>query len=204
MMKPLLISLLCLSLWACSSTPQRPPVADPEQAWQQHRSELIALQQWQLIGRLGIQTEDEGWHATLNWQQQQQQFTILLTAPLGQGTIQLQGNEQQVILNTGEEKELAASNPETLLFQEFGWRVPVTSLRYWVLGLPAPGEARRELDNYGRLSRLFQNGWEIQFLNYEPQGNLELPGKIFINNHRAKVRLVINRWELAPSEGQDG
>ena len=204
MIKALLISLLCLSLWACSTAPPRPTAVDPEQVWQFHRKNLTALQQWQLIGRLGIQTEDEGWHASLNWTQQHQQYTILLVAPLGQGTIQLQGNEQQVTLNTGEEKELLASKPEILLYQEFGWRVPVSSLRYWVLGLPAPGAARQELDDYGRLSRLYQNDWEIQFIDYEMQGNLELPSKIFINNHHAKVRLVINRWELAQSGGEAG
>ena len=197
-MKQLLTLLLCLSLWACSTTPSRPPAADPQQAWQQHHSMLASLQQWRLFGRLAIQTGDEGWHASLNWLQHQQQYTIQLIAPLGQGTIQLQGDEQQVLLDTGDEQPILATNPEVLLFQEFGWRVPVKSLRYWVLGLPAPGESKHELDSFGRLSRLFQNGWEIHFFDYAVTDQLELPGKIFINNHRAKVRLVVNRWELAP------
>lgn len=200
MIRALLISLLGLSLLACSTSPQRPVASDPEEAWQDRHHSLSTLQQWQLTGRLGIQTENEGWNATLNWKQQQKQYTIMLVAPLGQGTIQLRGDEQRVTLNTGEEEELFATKPEILLYREFGWRVPVSSLRYWVLGLPAPGAAKRELDGYGRLSRLYQNGWEIQFLNYESQGDIELPSKIFINNHRAKVRLVINQWQLDPSE----
>jgi outer membrane lipoprotein LolB len=203
-MKQLLIPLLCLFLWACSTTPVRPPVADPQQAWQQHHSVLAALQQWQLFGRLAIQTGDEGWHASLNWLQQQQHYSIQLIAPLGQGTIQLQGDDQQVILDTGEDNPILASDPEALLFREFGWRVPVASLRYWVLGLPAPGKSRHELDSYGRLARLFQNGWEIHFFDYDATDELELPGKIFINNHRAKVRLVVNRWELAPASEEAG
>lgn len=203
-MKYLLILLLSLSLLACTTAPSRPAAEHPEQAWQAHRATLVMLQQWQLVGRLAIQTENEGWHATINWLQQQQEYDIRLIAPLGQGTIQLYGNDKQVVLSSGEGEQTLANDPEALLYQEFGWRVPVASLRYWVLGLPAPGAAQRELDDYGRLTRLFQNNWEIQFHDYEKQGAWELPGRIFINNHRAKVRLVVSRWDLTPAMGTNG
>jgi outer membrane lipoprotein LolB len=65
-----------------------------------------------------------------------------------------------------------------------------------VLGLPAPGAAERTLDEYGRLDRLKQSGWEISFLDYENHHGIELPGRVFINNHQAKVRLVIGDWRL--------
>ena len=197
-MKKLLVpGLLLLLLAGCTTAPPRPQPSDTEQAWQQHQQRLAALHDWRLNGRLGIQTGHEGWHAGLDWQQHNGGYTIHITIPLGQGSIQLQGDTTGVRLQTSEGETASAEDPELLLYRRFGWKVPVASLRYWVLGLPAPGAAIETLDEYGRLSRLQQAGWEISFLNYETQHGVDLPGRVFVNNHQAKVRLVIGEWELS-------
>jgi len=196
---------LALLLGGCSSTPPRPEPVDSQQAWQQHQQRLSALHDWRLTGRLGIQTGHEGWHASLDWRQQDSNYTIRITAPLGQGSLLLQGGAQGVLLQTSDGEVLSAEDPGQLLYQQLGWQVPVASLRYWVLGLPAPGKAIETLDAYGRLSHLQQEGWEIEFLDYEIQQGVELPGRVFVSNHQAKVRLVVSEWQLAaPSEGVEG
>ncbi len=136
-----LIGLALLWLTACTGTPHRPPSIDPEQAWQLRQQVLTGLEDWSLSGRLGIQTGHEGWHVSINWQQQQAAYTIRITAPLGQGSMMLEGDADSVLMQTSEGESLQATDPGRLLYHQFGWRVPVTSLRYWVLGLPAPGEA---------------------------------------------------------------
>ena len=96
-------------------------------------------------------------------------------------------------------------DPELLLLRQTGWRVPVRALRYWVLGLPAPGPVKgRSLDRYGRLAKLSQSGWEIEFRDYQRSGSLELPVRIFVTNHRARVRLAIGHWELSDPKVADG
>jgi outer membrane lipoprotein LolB len=199
----LAIALLSLALLlaGCSSVPPRPQPADSQLAWQQHKQQVSALHSWRLTGRLGIQTGHEGWHASVDWQQRDSNYTIRITAPLGQGSLLLQGGAGGVLLQTSEGETLSAADPGLLLYQQLGWQVPVTSLRYWVLGLPAPGEAVETLDPYGRLSHLKQSGWEIAFLDYETQQGVELPGRVFVSNPQAKVRLVIGEWQLAPVPG---
>lgn len=196
MRKFLVPGLALLLLAGCTMAPPRPRPTDTQQAWLQHQSQLAALHNWRLSGRLGIQTGHEGWHASLDWQQHNSSYTIHITAPLGQGSLQLEGNAAGVRLQTSEGETAIAEDPGLLLYQQFGWKVPVASLRYWVLGLPAPGEAVETLDDYGRLSQLEQAGWEIKFLDYETQQGVELPGRVFVNNHQAKVRLVISEWKL--------
>lgn len=193
--RTLSLGLALLWLAGCTSMPPQPQ-RDPELSWQQRMEQLQDLGHWSLSGRLGIQTGHEGWHVSINWQQQQNNYTIRITAPLGQGSWLLDGGDNGVLLQTSEGESVQAADPGQLLYQQFRWRVPVSSLRYWVLGLPAPGEAEQSLDEYGRLSHLKQSGWEIEFLDYETQEGIELPGRVFVSNHQAKVRLVIGEWEL--------
>lgn len=188
--------LLILLLVGCTGTPPRPLPADSQLAWQQRQLRLASLNDWTLTGRLAIQTGHEAWHARINWHQQHQEYAIMLIAPLGQGSLRLDGNEAFVTLQTDDGQSVTAADPTELLEQQFGWRVPVAALRYWVLGIPAPGERQEQLDEYGRLTHLEQGEWEIQFLDYEAQQGLEVPGRVFVNNHQAKVKLVISDWQL--------
>lgn len=186
--------VLLLLLAGCAATPELPPVADPSQAWADHQHRLAGVAAWQLGGRIAIRTEDEGWQAGIDWKQQDQDYLIQLTGPLGQGSLRLQGDGRLVTLSSGDDV-LVDEDAETLLYRQMGWRVPVAALRYWALGLPAPGPAEHELNPQGLLARLHQSGWTIEFRDYVRRGELTLPGRLFISNHRAQVRLVVDRWE---------
>lgn len=190
---PLLVLLL---LAGCTSAPPRPLPTDSQLAWQQRQQRMAEVDEWRLSGRLAIQAGHEGWHARINWRQQQQDYAIMLIAPLGQGSLRLDGNDSVVTLRTDEGQSVSAADPTALLEQQFGWRVPVAALRYWVLGIPAPGAREEQVDEYGRLIHLEQGEWEIRFLDYETQQGLEVPGRVFVNNHQAKVKLVISEWQL--------
>jgi outer membrane lipoprotein LolB len=205
-MSRLLPPLLLLLFASCSPTPPRPlPDTSAEQHWQLRQSRLEQLDHWQLSGRLAVQKEHEAWHMSLEWQQLSDRYSLNIIAPLGQGSMQLHGDAQQVMLITDEGESLNARSPELLLYQQLGWRVPVSALRYWVLGLPAPGKYQPTLDEYGRLSHLQQAGWEIEFIDYRRLQGEEFPRKVFVSNHQASVKLVISEWQAlpAPAPGDD-
>lgn len=197
-MKTFLLCILALLLTACATTPQL-PLIDPEQAWQARRETLSSLDSWSLVGRIAIQTEEQGWHASLRWRQQGESYDININAPLGQGAARLQGDESGVILRTSEGKEYAA-DAQTLLDKRLGWRLPVVGLRYWILGLPESEEpfnnGNREFDELGRLTWLSQSGWDIAFRDYTEVGELALPQTLFLSNQEAQleVRLAVERW----------
>lgn len=197
--------LLCLllALGGCTSLP--PPVADPEGVWQRYQRQLAAIDHWHLSGRIAIQTEDEGWSATIDWRQQAERYTIRLFGPLGQGSVLLQGDAGRVVLQSGDEPPVESDDPEWLLYRQLGWRVPVRALRYWARGLPAPGRVvGRRLNAQGYLAELEQAGWSITFHDYAPAGDgTTLPERVFIHNHKARVRLIVGRWEMARKDGAE-
>lgn len=195
---------LALALNACSTLPVPPDRAADgaaEPLWQQRQQALTALQSWSLNGRIAVLTAQQGWHAGVRWMEQDGEYHIHLDAPLGQGAAEIIGNRAGVVLRTSD-GEFSAASAEDLLEQRLGWRLPVSGLRYWVRGLPdmrAP-VASHTLDAAGRLTRLQQSGWDIEFKRYAPVGPLELPDKIFLTNNSTgtdatlEIRLVIERW----------
>jgi outer membrane lipoprotein LolB len=192
-MRRLLLPLAVL-LSACGTVPSRPPAADPESAWDAHRHAVLAVDAWRLNGRLGVLSDGAGWHASLFWHQDNGRYDIRIVAPLGQGSVRLVGDDSQVRLTTGSGEQAVAENPSRLLHERLGWRVPVEALRYWAIGLPAPGTAVKTLDERGRLATLHQAGWSIRFLDYQERTGLDLPGRIVANHPDAEVRLVVNAW----------
>lgn len=197
-MKYWLLIGLILALGACSTLPV-PPGTDgaTEALWQQRQQALAALQSWNLNGRIAVLSAQQGWHAGVRWLEQDGEYQINLDAPLGQGAAEISGNDAGAVLRTGD-GEFSAASAEDLLEQRLGWRLPVSGLRYWVRGLPdtrAPVESQA-LDAAGRLTRLQQAGWDIEFKRYASAGPLELPDKIFLTHAGSalEIRLVIERW----------
>ncbi len=184
-------------LSACATRPPLVVGPEAERLWQVHQLAVATIEEWSINGRIGIQTESEGWHATLRWKQHHDIYDLALSGPLGQGAAQLHGDGQRVVLHLSEQEVYEAADAESLLRARLGWSVPLSGLRYWVRGLPAPGVVEgRELDELGRLSWLTQGGWHIRYRRYDDAAGTALPGKIFLDSGHFKVRLVIERWEL--------
>jgi outer membrane lipoprotein LolB len=204
LLKVLLVCAVMGLLPACQMLTTRLPASgDAEAAWLTRQNTLSGLAVWNLSGRIGIQTDKESWQASLRWNQRADGYDIKLSTPLGQEVLQLQGGAAGVIMHTAEGEDFAQDG-ESLIVKRLGWHLPVSGLRYWVLGVPdaqAPpvASADRELDGLGRLVRLRQSGWEIDFRRYVTVNNIELPDKIFLSNKQGaqlEVRLVMEQWEI--------
>ena len=194
MIRSLLVLFLLVTLASCARVPPLPDVDDPDLAWQQHQLRLEQVTDWRLNGRLLVVNDHETWNTSIHWRQQGAAYQLMITAPLGQGSLRLVGDVGQVTLETHQGERWQSGDPEALLANQLGWRVPVAALRYWVMGLPAPGPHRRELNSAGLLAQLSQGEWEIEFRDYRDRDGLLLPGRVFANNHQARVRLVIGEW----------
>ena len=155
---------------------------------------------WQLQGRIALTHGDQGWHASLLWQQQAMSYQLKVSGPLGQGGFQLAGDEAGVVLVDAEGNSSFAYDGDALLLQVTGWQLPVTGLRYWVRGLPVPDvEASRVYDKSGQLSRLEQSGWRIDYQRYQLVEGAAMPSKLQLEREGIRVRLVIKQWQLGPA-----
>lgn len=191
------MTLLIVLAAGCAVTPPASPTA-PD-AWAARQSTLARLTQWQADGRIGVVNSQDGWHASFQWAQQDPTYRIDIIGPLGQGRITIQGDEREVSIQTQDGQRSTAPDPDLLLEQTLGLRLPVTGLRYWVRGLPAPGPtALLQTDAAGRLTRLEQNGWVIEYPSYAPSSvfNLDLPERIVARRLDLGVKLVIEQWML--------
>jgi len=194
---PRALFLCMLLLGACTTTPELPPVADRDAAWQARNVKLANLDTWRLEGRIGVVTEDDGGSATLHWQQSPQSYQIELFGPFGSGRVRLHGNDTSAVLETSEGEALYAGSAEALFEQGLGWPVPVAPLRRWVLGLSDERDAF-ELDGQGRLASLTHDRWQVDFLAYRVVEGFDLPRRLAMSTDGLNIKLVVHEWQLQP------
>ena len=202
------ITAAVLMFSGCASLEPTPSAAFTEKMppqWRQHERDVRAQTDWMLSARITANTEDDGWNGKLYWQQDAERYQISFTAPFGQGGLQLDGGPQQVELRTSDGQVMVAADAESLLYEQMGWRLPLHNLRYWVRGIPVPSThkmPRLAFDQTGRLARLQQAHWDIEYLAYRQVDGLELPRKVYLENTEFNMRLVIDRWGFGTSDSQ--
>jgi outer membrane lipoprotein LolB len=191
--------LAALLLAGCAAAPKTPlPELPPEQALELREQRLEAIRHWTCIGRVGASNGRDSLSASMRWIQNRDGYKIRLSGPLGQALVDVTGSAAGVALRTGDRGTFYASSPEVLLDEQFGWRLPVSGLRFWILGLPVPDAevSLRELDVYGRIRRLEQSGWRIEYLDYIQVEGLDLPSRLELRHPHLSARIAVRRWQL--------
>jgi outer membrane lipoprotein LolB len=155
-------------------------------------------QHWQLSGRFAANHDEQSWSGGLQWRQKGGNYLIRLSGPLGQGSVQLEGDEQAAQLQISDDEIYRNADAEQLLWQHTGWRIPFAGMRYWLRGEPAPFYQATQLqhDAQGRIASLHQAGWLIEIKRYISVEGVELPRKLFLQHAQFDVRLVVDHWEL--------
>ena len=195
-MKNLSWLLMVALLSGCARMEIQAPGPEGRAAWKQRQHTLQAQDDWRLGGRISVIAGEDGWHASLYWRQRSGTFQVRIIAPLGQGTVELQGDGSRVRQrSTRHPRPLEAASAEQLLRRVMGWEVPVGGMRMWVRGLALPNTPYRlSIDHQGRPLQIVQSGWTIRYLRYRRIGGVDLPTRIRMQNRRLKVKLVISKW----------
>ncbi|WP_200179334.1 lipoprotein insertase outer membrane protein LolB [Ectothiorhodospira mobilis] len=194
----LLAGLLPLWLVACAVSPPQPPVADAERAWRDRVAELSGRDEWRLQGRLALAVGEERWNAHMRWDQRDTAYDIRVFGPFGRQAARLQGDKDGVVLHTRGGETHRARDVDGLVYHALGWRLPVSGLRYWVLGIPAPRSEPedRVLDAAGRASRLRQAGWTVRYQGYDEARRPALPERMTLEYEEIRLRLVMDDWRM--------
>ncbi len=198
-----LLLTLGLLLAACAGTTPPPAAITLNQtsaAWQKRQAALLAIVNFKLQGRLA-ERGLTGTRADLSWDQQSEHFDVRLSGPLGVGALLLSGTADAMTIRT-KDGIAQTSDASDFMRHQLGWSLPVSQLRYWVLGLPAPDETPTlVIDDQGRTANLKQNGWQIDYAEYQTFDNLELPRKIDLADGTHSFRLVIDQWSDVRTDG---
>ncbi len=192
----LVCCFISLLLGACTPAPKT--IVTTPSDWSLRQARLQALERWHFSGRLAVSVEDEGWQASLDWQQDRQTYLLRIIAPLGMGGAELKGGPDGVTLvfDSGQ-SPLFAPRAEDLLHAMYGWSIPVEQLRYWLVGVPAPdAQTRVSLDQQGRLLEMQSGEWQVSYQRYGQYSDYELPEKLTLKRPGYRLRLVITTWQI--------
>jgi outer membrane lipoprotein LolB len=187
--------VLSVMLTGCAITP---PATQPLDAAQQ-AERLLQLMSFSLEGKVGI--APQGFSGSVDWQQQQSVAKMRLSGPFGSGSLHLEYTPTSLRVSTSRGDRIADAEAEALLVRELGFLPPFDALRYWILGLPAPGLAADEThDDTGRLRALSQQDWTIRYELRMPvdtaAGRMQLPARLVVTRGDQRLTLVVKRWRI--------
>lgn len=195
-----LVLAALINLAGCAQLPQVEPAAAPE-VYQQHLASLAGIEQFHAQGRIGVQTEGKGFSGSMQWQHDGSNNHIALFSPLGAQVATISTADDGVLLVTDDGKHYKAVDVETLTQQNLGWSLPMRGLPDWILGRPAVSQPQQsQWDASGKLTRLVQDGWDIEYAQYAENSGYQLPGKITLRSPKLNLKLIIQRWAVNPQE----
>ena len=191
----LMAGLALLALAGCAT--QAPVDDGGRQAgqWERQQADVEAFDTWTLVGKAGLRTPQENTSANLDWNQHPHYFRMLISGPFGGGRSVLEGREGRFSLTTSDGR-FEAETPEALMEDQLGWALPVRAMPDWVRGLPGSHASYQlETDELGFPNHLQQDGWEIDYRDWEQVEGVWLPRRLVMNYGDLRITLVVNQWQ---------
>ena len=184
-------AVLLVSGCAAPSSALLPEIDD----WDTRENVLAGLDEWEFRGRIAVKTELDGFNGKLRWVQSEDEFSATASGPLGAGAVRIEGDGNTVILTDKDGVRSELEDAELEFHYRYGWTIPITSLRYWALGIPDPSApAETELNDAGQLESLTQRDWSVSFTRYADGGGQLMPKVLTAENSNTRVRLIIDHW----------
>ncbi len=169
-----------------------------QQSWEARRLRLAQVDRFTLQARVSPGGMF-GVKGNLLWRQAPAAFDMRVAGPFGVGAATIVGHGREVEIRTAK-GSFVTRDPEADLRSRLGWTFPVSHLRYWVLGQPAPGSrAQFELDGDGRIVALAQDDWTLEYGEYQRAGALDLPRKFEVANAEIRLKVVVDTWSGLPA-----
>ena len=140
----------------------------------------------------------DGFSASLRWNQAGSRSQVSLEGPLGAGAVQIttDGNTLSILNSHGDHLDSDAARAD--LEARLGFDPPLASMRYWILGVPDPSTPAKETvdPQQQRLQSLRQDGWQVDYTSYMPNGSGWLPSRLTVQREGVRVRVVVDGWTL--------
>jgi outer membrane lipoprotein LolB len=166
---------LALALSGCMTGPAKLP-----------SMRLSEASQWRFEGKLGVKAAVNSGNLSISWAQLGDAFDVHLYGPLGITVAEVSGDAGGATLSLPDRPPLLASSPEALVREALGYTLPVSPMRYWVRGIPAPGEAFDVTTDGFR-----QFGWQVVIRQRDTLG----PIKIHMHRPEVSLLLVVKSWD---------
>ena len=190
--------LFALVLSSCTQVQHLPEEnASRQLAYEARRQQLEPAQDWSLSGKLAVSDGKDGGTGQLSWVHQGEVTRMSFRGTFGKGAWQLHSDHSKARLELADGSIHEAATISELVEIQVGWKVPVIALSSWIKGLAHPVDwESRELDQEGRLIKLDQLDWEVDFDNYQSVSGPWLPMKLTARKGGYRVKIVISEWKM--------
>jgi len=161
------------------------------------------LREWTASGRLAVKAGDDGGSGAFVWSQEGTTSRLDLRGPLGAGAVSLTVAPGTLSLADGAGRVLDADAARANLQARLGADLPWDHLRYWMLGVAAPGEGASVGDaTTAPLRVIEQSGWRLAYESFGTVQGIGLPQRFSAERGRVRVRVIVDAWSLGPSAGE--
>lgn len=177
-------------LWSLSgcSLLQEKPVAAYHLVQMQHLQNLAS---WYFEGRVALTNEKDSISASISWQHNADRDEIELSGPLSQGKVTILVTADKVLVDDGENPKDYVGQVDAVVSEQLGVDMPVSSLRFWVLGVNQPSQPVVEQEG-----GFMQDGWQVGYRELQSVNSESLPRKINAEKNKTRIKLIIDRWKL--------
>ena len=198
----LAISFASLMLVSCATV--KPQLVEKEQlitepaGWVAEQHKRQQIRNWEIRGRLGVQTETNGGSLDIIWKQSDEDFSIRLIAPLGAGSYLIQGDSHVAEIRFPDGRKEIISSIDDAFSSALEVNLPANAVKDWLRGLPAKSLSIESVswNDQGLLDKIKQSGWNVEMKKYT--GNkILLPHILYLSrddNVELDVRLVLRQW----------
>jgi len=198
-LRSVFISMLALILASCASVSEQ--VFESPADWERRLQNRQQLTDWAVKARLGVQTETEGGSFDVFWEQVADVYDLRLIAPMGQGAVQINGDNSGVTISLADGRTEYSHDANALFAAMTGLPLPVRGLQDWMRGMPMQGEAIQNIswNEHGQLYKLEQTGWRVEMSRYKAIADHELPHAFYLEREdrpELSVRLLVREWRL--------
>lgn len=192
-MRRALALFACLTLAGCATPPSPPtPYVAPDPA---------AFPSWVATGRMAVAAHGDGGSGSFEWRQVGDVSTLSLAGPLGAGAMRVTIAGEEPSLVDADGQALGPEATRDFLRRRLGTDLPWGELRYWMLGLPAPGSPSTIGEASGVAGRVIeQSGWRVDYSAYESAGGASLPTRFTATAEGVRLKVMVDRWG-GPSAG---
>jgi outer membrane lipoprotein LolB len=198
------------TLAGCRTAPPAGTATGPgaDAPWPAQRAALEKLDRYALNGKVAVAANGQGFTASLRYQQQPQRADLALDGPLGIGGMRIVLGEHSLAVTNSRGEALDGAAARDEIERRLGLELPLDALRWWLLGLPAPGPSEVDAAPGGEIRGFVQSGWRVSINARAPALGFALPQRVLIEragaegaggqamaSGGARVKLFVERWQ---------
>lgn len=165
--------------------------------WQTRQAKLQHHETWNINGSISVTYNKHRDIAYFEWVQNQDGYKINISGPMNLKSVRITGDVDKVEFCRSNNQCVKDKSSKKLFFNQFGWQLPVSNIKYWILARPVPGKIKaKQFDQYGHLVAFEQQDWKINYFDFKAVSDVDLPRIMQLRNKNIFIKVIIKNISL--------